>query len=472
MDNPKEYFLAIDLGASSGRHILGSLDNGILVMDIVHSFKNEMIHKNGNLCWDIDYLFEQILQGLENCRNLGKTPRSVAIDTWGVDFVLLDANDEILGDTVAYRDERTRGIAEKSFAAISSGAQYEKTGIIPHEFNTLYQLIALKEKHPEYLSQAKTFLLLPEYINFLLTGVKKSEYTNSSTTGMLNANTKDWDKDILAGFGLPEHIFSTPAMPPISLGSLRPEIAERIGFNTEIILTASHDTASAVVATPFDANSDDALFLSSGTWSLLGVEISSPMTDETAKKMGLSNEGGYGGNIRLLKNIMGLWMIQSVVKELGGSGEKYSYAELDKMAESSDIDAVIDPEDDAFFAPASMISAIRDACKKSGQTVPQSPGELAKVIYKSLAVCYNNSINEFEKLFKKNFNTLHIIGGGSRANYLNSLTAEITGKKIICGPVEATALGNIAVQMMFWGVFGSLAEARSCISVFAHDDNV
>jgi len=460
----KEYFLAIDLGASSGRHILGSLVNGTLVMETVHSFKNEMIRRNDNLCWDINYLFEQILIGLKNCHDLGKTPKSVAIDTWGVDFVLLDANNEILGDTVAYRDERTRGIAQKSFNIMSSEMQYEKTGIIPHEFNTVYQLLAIKEKHPQYLSDAHSFLMLPEYINFLLTGVKKSEYTNSSTTGMLNAFTKDWDKDILTEFDLPLHIFSKPDLPPISLGSLRPEIVEKVGFDTNVILTAAHDTASAVAATPFKQISDDALFLSSGTWSLLGAEIKSPTTSSAAKKMGLSNEGGFGGNIRLLKNIMGLWMIQSVVKELSNKQEEYSYAELDKMAELSDIASVIDPEDDTFFAPESMISAIQDACKKSGQTVPQRPGELAKVIYKSLAVCYKKSIEEFEELFNKKFNTLHIIGGGSRAGYLNRLTAEITGKKIICGPVEATALGNIIVQMMHCGIFNSLSEARGHIA--------
>jgi len=462
--NPQSpYFLAIDLGASSGRHILGHIEEGLFKMEIIHNFSNRIITKNGSVCWDVDYLFSEIITGLKKCAAIGKTPYSISIDTWGVDFALLDCNDKLLGDFVSYRDVRTKGMDDVAFTKILKDELYRKTGIISNEFNTIYQLMAVQKHNPEMLKEAKTLLMLPEYLNFLLTGVKKAEYTNATTTGLVDINSKDWRHDIIDALGMPKDIFLPLNQPGTFVGELSREIQEAVGYNAKVFLCASHDTASAVVATPF-VSPESKLFLSSGTWSLLGVESSVPNTTSKAMASGFSNEGGFNNTYRFLKNIMGLWMLQSVKRELDAmSGKEISFSELDKLAMAADISSIVDCNDARFFAPGSMIEEIQGFCKDSGQQVPKSPGELAKVVYHSLAACYRDTITELEDLFQQEFNHIHIIGGGSQSNYLNSITAQAAGKTVLAGPIEATAIGNLVVQMIEQGIFSSLPEARTCI---------
>jgi rhamnulokinase len=456
------YFLAIDLGASSGRHILGRYRVGSLHTEVIHSFKNEIIHASDDtMCWDIDHLFTEITAGIKKCATMGKIPETIAIDSFGVDFVLLDAENQRVGNAVSYRDGRTRGMEQIAFEKMEEAEMYRRTGIISHNFNTIYQLLALQKQNPHFLDRADRLLMIPEYFNFMLTGVKMSEYTNSSTTGLLNSETKDWDDAIINAMGLPRRIFGNICSPGSIVGEFSPDIAKQVGFSAKIVLCPSHDTASAVAATPFDAAKKDiSLFLSSGTWSLLGAEINKPNVTEAARKLGFSNEGGYGGSTRFLKNIMGMWMLQSIKKELG---DRHSFPELDEMAQAAKIESIVNCTDQRFFAPSSMMAEITGFCENSGQQVPVTPGEFARVIYKSLAACYHKAIGEIEGLFGKTVEYVHIIGGGSQSKFLNALTADVTGKEIVAGPIEATAMGNIAVQMIAAGVFQNLAEARYCI---------
>jgi len=453
------YFLAIDLGASSGRHVLGWLADGVLHTEVIHNFKNEIIHIDGTMCWDIDYLFVEIVSGIKKCGSIGKIPETIAIDSFGVDFVLLDADGKRIGSAVSYRDGRTTGMEQIAFETITEAQMYQRTGTISHNFNTIYQLLALQRQSPGLLDRAHSLLMIPEYLNYMLTGVKMSEYTNATTTGLLNSQIKDWDDAIIDAFGLPRRIFGDIYKPGDVVGEL--SASTNIGFPTKVVLSTSHDTASAVVATPFvNEKTGSSLFLSSDTWSLLGAEINASISTENARSMGFSNEGGYGGTIRFLKNIMGMWMLQSVKRELD---DKHSFPDLDAMAQTAQIDSIVDCADGRFFAPTSMMAEIAAACAESGQQVPCTPGEYARIIYKSLAVCYHKAIAEMEALFGKEFTHLHIIGGGSQSKFLNTLTAEATGKEVVAGPVEATAIGNIAVQMIAAGVFSDLASARNCI---------
>ena len=456
-----KYFLAIDLGASSGRHILGWHQDGSLHTEVVHNFKNEIIRIGDTMCWDIDYLFTEIVMGIKKCAAIGKIPETVAIDSFGVDFVLLDAENNRVGHAVSYRDGRTQGMEQIAFETMPEAEMYRRTGIMSHNFNTIYQILALRMHNPDLLDCANSLLMIPEYFNFMLTGIKISEYTNSSTTGLINSETKDWDATIIDTFGFPRRIFGEIHNPGEPVGEFSAHIAAEVGFSAKVVLCASHDTASAVVATPFDAaKKDNSLFLSSGTWSLLGAEINAPNTTESASRMGFSNEGGYGGTTRFLQNIMGMWMIQSVKKELG---DKHSFADLDAMARTAEIESIVDCNDGQFFSPVSMIAEITAFCANSGQQIPTTAGEFARVIYKSLAACYRKAINEIEHLLDKNISRVHIIGGGSQSKFLNALTAEAANKEIVAGPIEATAIGNIAVQMIAAGVFKDLEDARDCI---------
>jgi len=448
------YYLAIDIGASSGRHILGSIVSGKLVLEEVHRFKNGMVNKNGNLCWDTEALFEEILTGLTKCKSLGKIPQSVGIDTWGVDFVLLDENNSPLGNAVAYRDNRTDGMDTALNKYISEAELYTKTGIAKHLFNTVYQFLALKKHDPKLLSRAKSFLLMPEYFNFLLSGIKKHEYTNATTTSMVNAYSKNWDFNLIKKIGLTTEIFGEIAEPGTKLGELLPHVQERVGFNCDVILPCTHDTASAVVSAPVD---DSAIYLSSGTWSLMGTELLSPICTEESRRVGITNEGGYGYRYRFLKNIMGLWIIQNIKSEL----DKYSFTQLcEEAAKHQNFPSRIDVNDNAFMAPASMIDAIKTACANTGQLIPENVGELTFCVYQSLADSYAQTVNELETLTGKKFNKICIIGGGSQNTFLNELTAKTCEKTVTAGPAEATAAGNILVQMISAGQLPGVNEAR------------
>ena len=453
------YYLAVDIGASSGRHILAYVQDEKIQLEEIYRFENGTKHVEGKLLWDTEHLFAEIVKGMKLCKELGKIPRSMSIDTWAVDYVLLDERDQVLGDTYSYRDCRTKGMDTLVYEKISEEELYGRTGIQKQLFNTIYQLMAVKMKQPELLEKAKTFLMLPDYFQFLLTGNKVSEYTNGTSTQLLSPSKKQWDKELIHQLGYPEDIFLPVQMPGTEVGTLKKEIQEKVGFNCKVVLCASHDTASAVMAMP--VTKGNGLYISSGTWSLMGTELEKPLCDDKSRSANFTNEGGYEYRFRYLKNIMGLWMIQSVRHEFNNA---YSFATLCEMAEEcKDFPSRVDVNDSCFLAPLNMIKAIQDDCRKRGEKVPETIGELAAVIYQSLAECYGKTVMELEQNTGKEYDRIHIIGGGSNATYLNQLTAAKTGKTVYAGPVEATAIGNIMAQMIKDGVFEDLAEARSCV---------
>ncbi|OON85392.1 rhamnulokinase [Oribacterium sp. C9] len=460
----RKYFLAVDIGASSGRHILAHLEDGKIVLEEIYRFKNGMDTENGHRIWDTERLFREIKTGMKKCCEDGKIPVSMAIDTWAVDYVLLDKDGKRLGPCYAYRDARTENMDKEVFGRISERELYERTGIQKAGFNTIFQLMAVKNEHPEWLEKAESLLMVPDYLNFLLTGVKKQEYTNATTTQLVNAYTHDWDRELIEKLELPGRLFREISEPGTEAGLLLDSVKEETGFNCKVILPATHDTGSAVMSLP--TQKDDVLYISSGTWSLLGTELLKPNTSLAAQGANFTNEGGYSYRYRFLKNIMGLWMIQSVQKELmenDRTKQDLSFANLCKMASISKIPSVVDANDSRFLAPLSMIEEVRSACRETGQQVPESPWEIARVIYRSLARCYKYAVEELESISGKKYNAIHILGGGSKAAWLNELTAEETGLEVIAGPSEATALGNIGAQMIHEGSFSSLKDFRKAV---------
>ncbi len=468
------YYLAIDIGASSGRHILGHIENNSIILEEIYRFDNLQIERNGHYCWDTDNLWNGILNGLKACKSANKIPISVAIDTWGVDFVLLDKNDNIIGDAVSYRDNRTIGMDKLVDEKINPLYLYNKTGTQKATYNTVYQLMALKQEHPEQLENAEYLLMSPDYWNFRLTGVKTNEYTIATTTNLVNAKNKNWDKEIIEKLGLPTHIFHNLSMPKTVVGKLRSELVETLGFDTTVILPATHDTGSAFLAIP--AVDDNAVYISSGTWSLLGVENSYPITTKESFEQNFANEGGAFNRYRYLKNIMGLWIIQSIRRELNGityiqgkekrslKEKQWTFPDLIAVAkENEDFESVINVNKDCFLAPESMIDAIKTECADTSQKVPQTVGEIMQCVYRSLAEYYKESIKSLELLTEKQFTSINIVGGGCQDSYLNEMTAKITGLPVYSGPIEGTAIGNLIVQMIVFGELKDLSDARSCI---------
>ncbi|MBR1692389.1 MAG: rhamnulokinase [Lachnospiraceae bacterium] len=486
------YYLAVDIGASSGRHILFWLDGGRLKMEEIYRFENGMKKKDGHLVWDVRHLFEEILTGMKHCREIGRIPVCMGIDTWAVDYVLLDESDQILGEVYGYRDARTDGMDREVYRLIPEQQLYERTGIQKQSFNTIYQLMADAKKRPKQLRAAKTFLMLPDYFAFRLTGVKASEYTNATSTQLVDPVTKQWDKELIEQLGFPSGIFLPLSRPGSPLGRLSAEMQSVVGFDCEVVQCATHDTASAVMAMPVctdggketvsgresarlpDGDETDSgeakngksesaggLYISSGTWSLMGVELPEPNCSEQSRSDNFTNEGGYAYRFRYLKNIMGLWMIQSVRHELG---DTYSFAELAEMAQrENDFPSVVDANDPVFLAPAHMGDAVREYCRRTKQPVPETIGQLAAVIYKSLAACYGEVLKELERNTGRHYESIHIIGGGCKNQYLNQLTANAAGRVVYAGPSEATAIGNALAQMIYRGEFADLKQARACV---------
>ncbi len=470
------YYLAIDIGASSGRHILGHVEDGKLILEEIYRFDNLQIHKNGHDCWDMDNLWNGILGGLKACKAVGKIPHTIGIDTWAVDFVLLDETDAVIGDVVAYRDSRTEGMKEIVNAVIPAEELYARTGIQYQPFNTIYQLTALKREHPEQLARAKRFLMIPEYFNFRLTGIKCNEYTNATSTNLVNAQTKTWDAQIIERLGLPTEIFGTLAMPGTLLGHLTEEIQKEVGFDAVVMLPATHDTGSAFLAVP--ARDENAVYLSSGTWSLLGVENAHAITTPESYAQNFTNEGGAWYRYRYLKNIMGLWMIQSIRRELNGvayiqgkqnrteAAKKWSFPDLIAEARAAeDFASLVDVNRDCFLAPESMIAAIKAECARTQQRVPETVGEIMQCVYSSLSLCYRDAIVNLQKLTGKTYTGINIVGGGCQDGYLNERTAKATGLPVYAGPVEGTAIGNLIVQMIANQEFENLQAARDAIRV-------
>ena len=469
-----QYFLAVDIGASSGRHMLSHMEDGKIVLEEMYRFPNgnEIVDMDGtpHRTWNTEKLFQEIVNGMKACREAGKIPVSMGIDTWGVDYVLLDADGRKIGPCYAYRDARTEGMDEKVYETIPEAALYERTGIQKAIFNTIYQLEAAKVTEPDTLERAEALLMVPDYFHFLLTGVKKQEYTNATTTQLVSPKTKDWDRELIGALGLPQRLFQEISLPGTVVAEhLLPEIQKEVGFDCSVVLPATHDTGSAVMSVP--SQSDDCLYISSGTWSLMGCERKDADRSKKAQEANFTNEGGYDYRYRFLKNIMGLWMIQSVKKELeagydfeGRTGkEDYGFGSLCDHAKDAGIESIVPANDARFLAPASMSAEVQSACRESGQQVPETPWEIARVIYRSLAACYKEAAEEIEAITGKKFDAINIVGGGSNAVWLNELTAEVTGKTVLAGPGEATAIGNLGAQMIKAGVFQDLKAFRKSV---------
>ncbi len=445
-----EYYLAIDIGASSGRHIVGWLDDDKLHTEEVYRFSNGAEMRGGKLCWDTDRLFNEIIKGLQRAKEVGKIPSFIGIDTWGVDYALLDDKGNRIGEVYSYRDNRTAKSIDKVHLLTPFDTLYNRTGIQFEPFNTIYQLY--EDKMSGRLKEAKTFLMLPDYLNFLLTGVKRQEYTNATNTGLVNVITHGFDEEIIDSLGFSRSLFGDLAQPGTIVGSFREEIADKLGYNATVILPATHDTASAVISAPLIEQTP---YISSGTWSLLGIEQNEAHTDKQSQLVNYSNEGGPNFTFRYQKNIMGLWIIQSVKRELN---DRYTFPELAELARSQPQGTVIDVNDNRFLAPTNMCEEIDKAV---GEKL--SLAKRMRVIYDSLAMSYLAAIKELEHNTKKTYETINIIGGGCRDEFLNELTSELTGKRIIAGPVEATATGNLVMQMIGTGKIKDIVAARRII---------
>lgn len=450
-----KYYLAIDIGASSGRHIVAHLENGKMVTEEIYRFQNgpkERTAYDGqmHLTWNAERLFEEILSGLKKAKELGKTPVSVGIDTWGVDYALLDENGEAIGDVYCYRDWRTEKTIPEVHEILPFESLYEKTGIQFASFNTIYQL--MHDKQTGRMDKAKFMLNLPDYFHYRLTGVMKQEYTMATTTGMVNAQTHTWDEEIIDKLGYKKELFGELAQPGTVVGEFTDEVANIVGYKAKVVLPATHDTASAVLSAPLSAQTP---YISSGTWSLLGVEQNAVHNSKEAREAGYSNEGSLHGTFRLQINIMGLWMIQQVRHELD---DKYSFPELADMARANPVDDEINVNDQKFLAPKSMIDAINESV---GRTL--TVGEMAFVIYNNLAKYYDYSLKALESVTGERYQTLNIIGGGSKNALLNELTKKYTGKQIIAGPAEGTAIGNLVMQMVGLGDIVSVQAGREII---------
>lgn len=451
-------YLAIDIGASSGRHMLLTYEGGEMRLSEVYRFPNQMEKRDGHDCWDADALFAEVVEGIRQAFLSGADPVSIGIDTWGVDYVLLGAEGERLGEAYAYRDGRTQGMDEALEKTLSPEALYARTGLQKQPFNGIYQLMADQAYRPETLARAQHLLQTPSYLTYRLTGRMMTEYTEASTTALLDTRSRDWDWELIDKLGLPRRPFGQVYMSGTEVGPLLPKIAEQVGGQTQVRLTTSHDTAGAVLAAPLDESS---IFLSSGTWSLLGLE--QPQADTSARALAydVSNEGGYGNTYLWLKNIMGMWITQELRKE---QAPGVPYGELEAMARSADAFATrIDVNDALFYAPESMTEALNAYCRRTNQPEPVTLAEALACTYHSLADNYAEAIAALEALAGRTYRRLCIIGGGSQNTYLNQLTADRCDKAVIAGPVEATAIGNVVAQMLADGTLGSVEEARQCI---------
>ncbi len=444
----KTYYLAVDIGASSGRHILSHIENGKLVLEEIYRFENNLVKSKDGLVWDIENLFSNVLNGIKKCKEIGKIPKSIAIDTWGVDYVLIDENRKEIKPCYCYRDSRTSTVIDEVESLVSPTELYAKTGIQKQNFNTIYQLYS--DKKNSRLKNAKYFLMMPEYLSFKLTGVCKNEYTNATTTGLVNANAKTWDADIIYALGLTEVPFIPLSLPSSHVGFLSEDIQKAVGFNCAVLFAPSHDTASAVCACPMR---DNDLYISSGTWSLIGTEITEPILNDNARQLNFTNEGGIDYRFRFLKNYMGMWLFQNIRRNLNKS---MTYDEMMELAKSSNSYKYFDVNDSTLVAPKNMIDAI-------GKLIGSDDlGLILNSAYHSLAKSYSEAVTEIEAVTGKRFNAIHIVGGGCQDKYLNALTRDYTGKDVTAGPIEATATSNIISQIISDKKI-SLAAARDLI---------
>ena len=461
MNSKKQCCLAVDLGSSSGRVMAAFLADNKIALEEMHRFDNPIQEQDGICFWDVDSLFENICTGIRLSAHLN--PASISVDTWGVDFVLLDEHRNRIGLPVSYRDHRTDGMMEEFFQAISREKVYQKTGIQFMSLNTLYQLYALRKKHPEQLTQARHLLFSPDYYHYRLSGRMVSEQTIASTSQMVNLETGTWDRELLDVLGLSSDIFGKSVKPGTPLGYLSPELQKQTGaHNLQVIAGAGHDTACAVASVPASPQDSHWAYLSSGSWSLLGLERTSPLATTTARALQITNERGVNNTYRILKNLTGLWLLQRIRQELS---ESFSFADLVKQAEQvPPWRSCINPDDARFGNPASMIEEIKTSCLERDEPVPHSPGELARTVFESLACNYRRAKEQVEEVSGESLSTFFVVGGGNRNQFLNQLTADICQVRVISGPSEASALGNAIVQFIALGSVESVEAGRDIIA--------
>lgn len=457
-----KHVLGFDFGASSGRAVLGAFDGEKLALQEVHRFSNDPVQVGDTLYWDVLRLFFEIKQALVKVKQIC-TPDSLGVDTWGVDFGLLDADGRLLENPVHYRDARTAGMLQAAFARIPQSEFYAITGNQFMEINTAFQLLSLRENRPALLERAAHLLLMPDLFNYLLTGAMHTEYSIASTTQLLDAKQRNWSPRVLSALDLPQHLFADIVPTATPVGTLRPALCEELGVNAiPVIAVAGHDTQCAMASVP--AETQDFLFLSCGTWSLLGMELQAPLLTEAAERCNLTNEGGYGGKTSFLKNIIGLWLVQETRRQWAKAGEQLSFAEMEALAQSAQpFRSFVDP-DDGVFVPAGDIPArICAYCEKSGQPIPRNKGEMLRCIYDSLAMKYRYAIAQIETCTGKVCDTLYIVGGGARDALLCRSTADVCKKTVCAGPAEATVYGNLILQLIATGDIPNADAARAII---------
>lgn len=458
------YYLAIDIGAASGRHMLGYVENGKIVEEEIFRFDTHSKQKGEKWVWECGALVENVIKGMEVCKQLGKIPKMMGIDTWGADYVLLDKKGDLLCNAADYRDEMA--LVEMMFEAdsiVPYARYYERTGIGRMPIDTIYQLMVLQRRHPGVFVNAGTFLMIPSFINYKLTGIVKQEYTSAVTTGLVNAKTQTWDQDTIHAMEFPFDIFTELHAPGETVGGLCEEVKNRVGFDCAVVLSAAHDTASAFFAIP--SADKTSVSVSSGTWSILGIVNDRPVNTPAAMAAGFTNEGAYPKQYRLSKNIIGMFMLEMIRANLGG---KHDYAQLIEMAqEASEMNSVIDMSNIMYLVATDMIAAIKDACSESGQRVPRTDGEVLQVFFHSLVSYYAKTIKELEEVTGRKFTSFNIVGGGSLNDYVNELAAKTTGLPVLAGPAEATVTGNLMCQMIAGGEFEGIDDAKAaCAETF------
>jgi rhamnulokinase len=459
-DNNIKAYLAFDLGAESGRAVLGYLNSGMIRIEEVHRFTNDPVEYGGSLHWDMPRLWLEIqktISGLKETRLDG-----IGVDTWGVDYALLGEGGELLENPYHYRDMRTKGVMDDVFQIVPKEEIYRRTGIQFMSINTLYQLFAASVNTPRILDAAERLVTIPDLLNFWLTGNTVCEFTNATTTQMVDARTRNWAMDLIDRLHLPSRLLAPIVEPGSILGELRPELAAGSALaGTRVILPACHDTGSAIAAI---TARDGTAFLSSGTWSLVGAEIDAPVISEEALRLNFTNEGGVNGTTRLLKNVMGLWMLRRCRESWAADGREYAYRELMELASREiPLQHLVDPDDESFQSPNDMCTAIVRYCAKTNQPAPATPGAFVRIILESLAMKYRSVIRSLERLIDRPIEQIRIVGGGSKNRLLNQFTADATGRPVLAGPAEASALGNIVLQILATGCAGSLQEVRAIV---------
>jgi rhamnulokinase len=460
-------YLAVDLGAESGRVMAGRFDGTRVSLNQVHRFSNGPVRVGNTLRWNVLGLWSEIQNGLREAgAQFGGSTVSVGVDTWGVDYVLMNRHDEILGQPWHYRDVRTDGMMQKAFQKVSRAEIFAETGLQFMQLNSLYQLLAACDRDPELVAQAERLLLMPDFFHWCLSGSRVVEFTNATTTQMLSARTRTWAADILRRFQIPVSMLPELIQPGTSLGTLRKDIADSCSLGRiKVVAPATHDTASAVVAIPtLQTGRADWAYISSGTWSLMGVEVQDAILSEQALKRNVTNEGGVDGTWRLLKNIMGLWLVQRCRLSFQQAGKDLDYATLAQMSAAAEpFRSLVNPDRSEFLNPADMTKAIAAECRRTGQPVPESEGQFVRCALESLALKYRMVLGWLEELTGVPVTVIHIVGGGSKNELLNQFTADACGRPVFAGPVEATALGNVLIQARTAGELASLSEIRQVV---------